>query len=218
MELVSRDFDRMEYELLKYIEDSDYISFDLEMTGIENDKNNSLIDTPENRYLKYKLTSEKYSIIQLGISFFIKKQNPNNSNEILYDCFPYNLYLFPNSKDLKELSQDELNLEIKCMLFNRKGKIDFNKWVTEGIHYLNERQYRESYKNITEKNINNDNFHVDISHLEQKIYDYEWAHKTIEDIQENFLKQGKMYENSYIRDGMPKFLLCYIKQQFPKRL
>jgi hypothetical protein len=75
----------------------------------------------------------------------------NGKNELFYDCYPYNLYLFPNAKDLKDLSQDEMNLEIKCMLFNRKGKIDFNKWVTEGIHYLNERQYRELYKNITEK-------------------------------------------------------------------
>ena len=218
MELVSRDFDRMEYELLKYIEDSDYISFDLEMTGIENDKNNSLIDTPENRYLKYKLTSEKYSIIQLGISFFIKKQNPNNSNEILYDCFPYNLYLFPNSKDLKDISQDSMNLEIKCMLFNRKGKIDFNKWVNEGIHYLNEKQYRELYKNITENNLNSDKFSMNIYHIDQKKYDYEWAKKTIEDIRQNFLEQEKMYANSYIIDCMPKFLLYYIKTQLPQNL
>ena len=221
MELVAKDYDKIEEELLSHIENSDFISFDLEMTGIENDKNNTLIDTPENRYLKYKATSEKYSIIQLGLSFFKQKENQNpgnNKNEIYYECYPYNLYLFPSSKDSKDLSQDELNLEIKCMLFNRKGKIDFNKWVTEGIHYLNERQYRELYKNITEKNINSDNFHVDISHLEQKIYDYEWAQKTIEDIQENFLKQGKLYENSYIIDCMPKFLLYYIKQQLPKNL
>ncbi len=218
MELVSKDYDKFEDDLLNLIENSDYISFDLEMTGIENDKNNSLIDTPENRYLKYKLTSEKYSIIQLGLSFFKQKPNPNNSNEILFECHPYNLYLFPNSKDLKDLSQDNMNFEIKCMLFNRKGKIDFNKWINEGITYLNERQYRELYKNVTENNINNDNFYMDISHLEQKIYDYELAQKTIEDIQQNFLEQGKMYANSYIIDCMPKFLLYYIKTKLPKNL
>ena len=221
MELVAKDYDKIEEELLNHIENSDYISFDLEMTGIENDKNNSLIDTPENRYLKYKTTSEKYSIIQLGLSFFKQKQNQNslnNKSEIFYDCYPYNLYLFPNAKDLKELSQDHINLEIKCMLFNKKGKIDFNKWVNEGIHYLNEKQYRELYKNITEKNINNDKFYLDISHIEQKAFDYELAQKTIEDIQKNFLEQGKIYENSYMIDCMPKFLLYYIKKKLPKNL
>ena len=218
MELVSRNYDKMEEELLTHIENSDYISFDLEMTGIENDKNNSLIDTPEHRYLKYKLTSEKYSIIQLGLTFFRKKENPKNSNEILYDCYPYNLYLFPSSRDLKDISQDSINLEIKCMLFNRKGKIDFNKWVNEGIHYLNDRQYRELYKNITETNLNNDNFKIKINHLDQKTFDYELAQKTIEDIRQNFLVPGKMYANSYIIDCLPKFLLYYIKNQLPQNL
>ena len=218
MELVSKDYDKFEDDLLNLIENSDYISFDLEMTGIENDKNNSLIDTPENRYLKYKLTSEKYAIIQLGISFFIKKENPNNSHEIFYECYPFNLYLFPNSRDLKDISQDSMNLEIKCMLFNRKGNIDFNKWINEGIHYLNERQYRELYKNITENNLNNDNFNANINHLDQKTFDYELAQKTIDDIKENFLEQGRIYSNSYIIDCMPKFLLYYIKNQLPQNL
>ena len=218
MEIVSKNYENFEEDILNHIENSDYISFDLEMTGIENDKNNSLIDTPEIRYLKYKHTSEKYSIIQLGLSLFKKRENPNNSNEILYECYPYNLYLFPNSKDLKDLSQDKMNLEIKCMLFNRKGNIDFNKWVNEGIYYLNERQYRELYKRITENNINNDNFYTDISHLEQKKFDYELAQKTIEDIRQNFLEQGKLYANSYIIDCMPKFLLYYIKQKLPPNL
>ena len=93
------------------------------------------------------------------------------------------------------------------MLFNRRGKIDFNKWINEGIHYLNEKQYRELYKKITENNINNDNFHLNINHLDQKTFDYELAQKTIEDIQLNFLRQGRMYANSYIIDCMPKFLL-----------
>ena len=218
MEIVSRYYDKIEDDLLNLIEKSDYISFDLEMTGIENDKNNSLIDTPENRYLKYKITSEKYSIIQLGLSFFKQIFNPNNSNEIVYECYPYNLYLFPNSKDLKDISQDIMNFETKCMHFNKKGKIDFNKWINEGINYLNERQYRELYKKITENNINNDNFYMDISHLEQKIFDYELAQKTIEDIRQNFLEQEKMYANSYIIDCMPKFLLYYIKTKLPQNL
>ena len=225
MELVSRNYDKTEDELLRYIEKSDYISFDLEMTGIENDKNNSLIDTPENRYLKYKKTSEKYSIIQLGFTLFKQEKNINNINnnnnkkasQILYHCYPYNLYLFPNANDLKTLSQDNMNLEIKSMLFNRNGKIDFNKWINEGIYYLNQKQYRELYKNITSNNINNDDFYMDTSILLRKPSDIELAENIINEVKENFINV-KTNANSYIIDSMPKFLLYYIKKKLPNNL
>ena len=59
---------------------------------------------------------------------------------------------------------------------------------------------------------------MNIYHIDQKKYDYEWAKKTIEDIRQNFLEQEKMYANSYIIDCMPKFLLYYIKTQLPQNL
>ena len=179
MEITCKNYYKLEKELLNLIETSDYISFDLEMTGIESENNNSLLDTPESRYFKYKQSAEKYSIIQLGLSFFKLITNPNiYHKQIIYECRPYNLYLFPNSKDLKDICQDEMQLEVKCMHFIKKGKIDLNKWVNEGIHFLNKKQYRKLYKNIIENNINNDDFHMDITCLKQK--DLEWAEKIME--------------------------------------
>ena len=52
MELTYKNYIDNEKRIIKEIEDSDFISFDLEMTGIDSDMNNSLIDTPEIRYLK----------------------------------------------------------------------------------------------------------------------------------------------------------------------
>ena len=225
MELVCSNFEKEEEHMLGLIKSSDFISFDLEMTGIENDKNNIIIDTPENRYLKYKKTSEKYSIIQLGFTLFKQEKNINNINnnnnkkasQILYHCYPYNLYLFPNANDLKTLSQDNMNLEIKSMLFNRNGKIDFNKWINEGIYYLNQKQYRELYKNITSNNINNDDFYMDTSMLLRKPSDIELAENIINEVKENFINV-KTNANSYIIDSMPKFLLYYIKKKLPNNL
>ena len=213
MELVCSNYEREEKKIIGLIKESDYISFDLEMTGIENDQNNIIIDTPENRYLKYKRTSEKYSIIQLGLTIFKKdKANPNQ-----YNCYPYNLYLFPNANDLKVLSQDNMNLEIKSMLFNRNGKIDFNKWINEGIYYLNRKQYRQLHKNIIENNINNDDFFLDTTFMSKKPADLELAENTIKEIKENFI-DDKILANSYIIDCMPKFILYYIKQKLPNNL
>ena len=213
MELVCSNYEREEKKIISLIKESDYISFDLEMTGIENDKNNIIFDTPKNRYIKYKKTAEKYSIIQLGLTIFIKdKTDPNQ-----YNCYPYNFYLFPNANDLKALSQDNMNFEIKSMIFNSNGKIDFNKWISEGIYYLNKKQYRQLYKNITQNNLNNDEFYMDTTLMEQKPGDLELAENTIKEIKENFI-EADIEANSYIIDSMPKFMLYYIKKKLPKNL
>ena len=218
MELTCINYEKEENRIIELIKTCDYISFDLEMTGIENDENNILFDTPENRYINYKITSEKYSIIQLGLTIFNREKNiQNNTSQIIYNCYPYNLYLFPNANDLKTLSQDSMNLEIKSMLFNRKGKLDFNKWINEGIYYLNQKQYRNLYKNITQNNINNDDFYIDTSFLSKKPSDLEQAENTIKEIRENFV-DVKIVANSYIIDYMPKFLLYYIKKKLPNNL
>ena len=218
MELTCINYEKEENRIIELIKTCDYISFDLEMTGIENDENNILFDTPENRYIKYKKTSEKYSIIQLGLTIFNREKNvQNNTSQIIYNCYPYNLYLFPNANDLKTLNQDSMNLEIKSMLFNRKGKLDFNKWINEGIYYLNQKQYRNLYKNITQNNINNDDFYIDTSFLSKKPSDLEQAENTIKEIRENFV-DVKIVANSYIIDYMPKFMLYYIKKKLPNNL
>ena len=213
MEIVCSNYEKEEKKIISLIKDSDYISFDLEMTGIENDQNNIIFDTPKNRYIKYKKTAEKYSIIQFGLTIFKKdKTNPKQ-----YECYPYNFYLFQNANDLKALSQDNINFEIKSMIFNSNGKIDFNKWISEGIYYLNKKQYRQLYKNITENNLNNDNFYMDTTFMEQKPADKELAENTIKEIKENFI-DAKINANSYIIDSMPKFILYYIKQKLPNNL
>jgi len=218
MELSFRNYFKQEKELLNLIETSDYISFSLVKTGSDNDKNNSIIDTPKHRYSKYKKTSEKFTIIQLGLSFFKSTSNPNiYHKQISYDCHTYNLYLFQNAKDLKDIFQDELNLEVKSMNFNqRKNKIDFNAWINEGIQYLNEKQYRQLYKNIIENNINNDNFHIDISNLKQR--DLDFANKNIDYIKNNYINNEKIFKTNFVINNMPKYILYYIKKNLPNNL
>lgn len=218
MELSFRNYYKQEKELLNLIETSDYISFSLQKTGTDNDKNNSIIDTTEYRYSKYKKTSEKFTIIQLGLSFFKLTSNPNiYHKQIFYECHSYSLYLFQNAKDLKDIYQDELNLEVKSMNFNQtKNKIDFNAWINEGIQYLNEKQYRLLYKNIIENNINNDNFHIDISNLKQR--DLDLANRNIDFIKSNYIGDGKISKTNIVINNMPKYVLYYIKKNLPNNL
>ena len=218
MELSFRNYYKQEKELLNLIESSDYISFSLETTGTDNGKNNSIIDTTEYRYSKYKKTSEIFTIIQLGLSFFKFTSNPNiYHKQISYECHSYSLYLFQNAKDLKDIFQDELNLEVKSINYNqRKNKIDFNAWINEGIQYLNEKQYRLLYKNIIENNINNDNFHIDISNLKQR--DLDLANRNIDYIKNNYIGDGKLFKTNFVINNMPKYILYYIKKNLPNNL
>ena len=66
-------------------------------------------------------------MIEFGIVPFIK----NNTNS--YIAKPYNIYVFPSEK----MNNNQCNLEIDAIIFNREHGCDFNKWINEGVPYLN---------------------------------------------------------------------------------
>jgi hypothetical protein len=49
MEIYFRNYPDNEKNIIENIKNCDFISFDLEMTGIDNEKNNNIIDTPQTR-------------------------------------------------------------------------------------------------------------------------------------------------------------------------
>jgi hypothetical protein len=101
------------------------VSVDLELTGIS-PWNNNILDTPEERFQKYKQTAEKYKIIQFDLTTFKKENNQ-------WFAKPYNCYIFPEDNSVNHY----INMETPAIIFNREHKIDFNKWIYEGIPYIN---------------------------------------------------------------------------------
>lgn len=96
------------------------------MTGISH-HGNSMIDSPEARYNKYKNASEKYRIIQLGIVTW----RYLNENKTKVESKPYNFYIFPSENGI-------INGETGAIIFNRDHGLDFNKWIYEGkSNYFN---------------------------------------------------------------------------------
>ena len=130
MEIYFRNYPDNEKNIIENIKNCDFISFDLEMTGIDNEKNNNIIDTPQRRYEKYKLTAETYSIIQFGLSLFKYIQEKN-----IFECYIYYIYMFPYLDN----NNKQMILELKSMLFNNKHNINYNKWF-DRKNYLNNRQ------------------------------------------------------------------------------
>ena len=143
--------------------------------------------------LNIKKSFEKFEIIQLSFTIFNReKKRSENVSLIIYNCYSYNLYLFPNANDLKNLFQDSVNPEIKSILFK-----DFSKCINEGIHHLNQHQYRQLYKNITQNNINNEDYFIDTTSITGKSHDLTLDENIIKEIKENFLNE-KIVANNYI--------------------
>lgn len=119
------------------------------MTGIAQ-YNNNFMDSPEEKYMKQKHAAERFKIIQLGIVPWKINPSLSTSNKKVYEARPYNIYVFPN----EENGNSQLNCEISAMIFNREHGMDFNKWICNGVNYINSKQYKYLYESIFDKNIN----------------------------------------------------------------
>ena len=93
MELTRENYYEIEPIILKDIENSEFVSFDLEFSGLIPSKF-KIFDSPEENFQKSKIMAENYRIIQVGITPFIKKEN----NIKGYIAKPYNIYVFPSEK------------------------------------------------------------------------------------------------------------------------
>jgi hypothetical protein len=136
MEITIDNYFEKESEIKADIKNCDFLSFDLEMTGISVGSRH-LLDSPNERYLKHKSSAEKYKIIQFGLVPWFKKEDPNNKNKIIYEAKPYNIYCFPG----KEMEHTCLNCEVSALIFNSKHGMNFNTWIYKGVNYLNNKNY-----------------------------------------------------------------------------
>ena len=93
MELTKDNYYDYEPQILKDIEECDFIAFDLEFSGLIQNKS-KIYDSPEEYFTKLKYNAENFRIIQLGITIF-KKSEENNKE---YIAKPYCIYVFPSEK------------------------------------------------------------------------------------------------------------------------
>lgn len=230
MEIIWRNFKYYDKEIVFEIENSDFVSIDLRTTGIlpsendekENDKINDINDnelkTEMNQYIynKYKKIVQQHTIIQLGITIFKNISSSDDpQKKIVYECHPYCLYLFINSKDLKFQGEIEFSLDLLHLRYLKEQNIDFNKWINDGIYYMNDDQYITLYDGLIKNNINNDDFSIDPSLLKLKPKDLDRVNENIEEVIDQFINKENPEINSYLIDNLPKFLLYYVKTKLP---
>jgi len=145
MELTRENYYEVEPTILKDIENSEFVAFDLEFSGLIPSKF-KIYDSPEENFQKSKIMAENYRIIQVGITSFIKKENNVKS----YIAKPYNIYVFPSEKQ----NNSRFDSFLESIIFNREHGCDFNKWICHGVPYLNTELYKKLSERLMSGNIN----------------------------------------------------------------
>lgn len=130
-------------EIVKDIEESAFISFDGEFTGLASERNIMPFDTSEEYYLKQLKTSAGFILVQLGLSFFKVKKDPEGVEKVT--CKSYNIFIYPQSKNAVFSCQGQ------SLSFLAANGFDFNKLFTMGISYSNSAEEEKLRQEIKEK-------------------------------------------------------------------
>ncbi|KAL6975190.1 poly(A)-specific ribonuclease [Sarracenia purpurea var. burkii] len=132
-------------ELRHLVTDADFVSIDLEMTGVTSApwRESFEFDRFDIRYLKVKDSAEKFAVVQFGVCPFRW-----DSSKKSFVAHPHNFYIFPR----QEISVDGPAYEFMCQTtsidFLAKYQFDFNQCIHEGISYLSRGQEDEALRHL----------------------------------------------------------------------
>eukprot|EP00826_Nyctotherus_ovalis_P041812 TRINITY_DN4256_c0_g2_i11.p1 TRINITY_DN4256_c0_g2~~TRINITY_DN4256_c0_g2_i11.p1 ORF type:complete len:378 (-),score=129.53 TRINITY_DN4256_c0_g2_i11:441-1574(-) len=147
--------------------------------------------------------ASKYQIIQLGLCFFLKSTAAENGE--CYKAHPFNVYLFPEERPG---AGRDVVLDIDTVNFHKQQKLDFNKWIYEGVPYISAKAEKlMAEKSMVERNEAPEELHlceIDAKRMEQEI---EKIKKWIEE-------ESK---EEYIVSGFNGFLRKYLYQEIAKK-
>ncbi|XP_043665751.1 pre-piRNA 3'-exonuclease trimmer-like isoform X1 [Vespula pensylvanica] len=126
------NFQKMYPTIKTSLENADVIAINAEFSGLETDESSkpSLFDTIEERYEKLRKSSEKFIIIQFGITCI--EQLPYQNK---YKTKMFKFFLFPSSIPIKNR---QFLWQVAAIEFLSLNDFNFNKMAYDGISYLNE--------------------------------------------------------------------------------
>ncbi|XP_051470869.1 poly(A)-specific ribonuclease PNLDC1 isoform X2 [Apus apus] len=135
MEVVAGRFEEGLPRLRDLIHGAAFLALDMEFTGLYSafPRNNepSLFDSPAERYLKARESVQRFTVTQLGLAIF-SNENPNK-----YVVHSYNFFLFPSTLGVTDV---EVTLSVSSIQFLSHYGFDYNKFLKDGIPYMNEAQ------------------------------------------------------------------------------
>ncbi|XP_066917368.1 poly(A)-specific ribonuclease PNLDC1-like isoform X1 [Clytia hemisphaerica] len=134
-DVTKENFNRIFPTIEWSIRNSEFIAIDGEFTGLStsNTFEPTLFDTPKERYAKLKRSLSKFTLCQLGLACFVRSTKIENS----YDTYVFNIYSCPASFGSID---SKFTCQASALKFLTEHHFDFNKFVKEGVPYLNRDQ------------------------------------------------------------------------------
>ncbi|CAD7933902.1 unnamed protein product [Amoebophrya sp. A25] len=134
MDITSENFADSLPLLRERLDNAEFISLDLEMTGIRlpNEARRpghlytDLLPTLYQRYREVVLT---FDIMQIGVCCFGKNAEKKDSHN--YDCDSFNFYVLRRA--IENYQKPLVTLDPETMVFHAKNHFDFQTWLSSGI-------------------------------------------------------------------------------------
>jgi poly(A)-specific ribonuclease len=147
--------------LLVNISEADFVSFDLELTGIPSHlpgkepwkprSGDNKRKTLEDRYQETKTAAERYNILQVGITCARFDYQTNK-----YVLWPYNIAISPLINERLDLNR-EICIQTGAASFLLKNGFDIGAPFTEGVQYLSREEAtsckQRAYDRFDKKNV-----------------------------------------------------------------
>ncbi|KAJ2038220.1 hypothetical protein H4S04_005123 [Coemansia sp. S16] len=141
MDVTRDNFGQALAEFRLAISTCDFAAIDLEMTGLYEDRARqpSHLDTKDDRYFKLFQSVQSYGVIQVGICLFSwvdsKSDEPKDGG--YYEARPFNFNVFPCTSVAGFPVEAHFGCKNTAFEFLARNSFDFNKWVYQGIPFLN---------------------------------------------------------------------------------
>uniref|UniRef100_A0A8D2CXV0 Poly(A)-specific ribonuclease PNLDC1 n=1 Tax=Sciurus vulgaris TaxID=55149 RepID=A0A8D2CXV0_SCIVU len=127
------------------VQGADFVGLDIEFTGLRSSLSGpqqiSLLDLPSEWYLKTRQSVQQFTICQIGLSVFSSVEGEVNK----YVAHSYNFFLFPTTFGILD---SEFSFQASSVQFLNQYGFNYNKFLKNGIPYMNEEQEKKIKHNI----------------------------------------------------------------------
>ncbi|TPX61023.1 hypothetical protein PhCBS80983_g01366 [Powellomyces hirtus] len=145
MEVLRNNFEAFLPTIEDAIAEADFIAIDTEFTGLGIEKSFQIdyLDTVQERYAKCKMSAEAFQTTQYGLCTFSWDAAKHK-----YIAKPFNCYVFPATGNRVLGLDRHFTCQASSLSFLRDSKFDFNKWISQGIPYVNRDEEAKARRKI----------------------------------------------------------------------
>jgi len=130
---------------------AEFVAIDTELTGVDiSGDPDSFEESAQMRIEKNCRIAERYTLIQLGLTVVSRSE----ANEGHLTFASYNLFAFPYLGPELLGNEPGFFCQASALQFNAQHRVDFNKWIRDGIPYMNredEKRYLANENGSTNK-------------------------------------------------------------------